>query len=221
MKKFLLLALISSTSFAQSLDLSSLKQLMSARKDTLETVKVGMSKRLTTTGTQTLDEGDCEYTQISNQSILKIEEKKMVVLAKEKFTPADSPACEKAGYKSYEQSVLFYEERPSLAADLADLDASASSIKTISQSGNLVTMGLSVLMGEENSQAQSITLQYDLSKPSFRNLILNQGSQYKTISEDLADIDVNSVDLRKVLFCSNNDGDNSDCVEGDYSDILF
>jgi hypothetical protein len=39
--------------------------------------------------------------------------------------------------------------------------------------------------------------------------------------EEAADIDISKVNLTNVLFCDDNDGDTSDCLQGDYSDILY
>jgi hypothetical protein len=69
--------------------------------------------------------------------------------------------------------------------------------------------------------SDTITITHDLSRPSFKKMVLSQGTNFKTVTEDLADIDLKTVNLTKVLFCDDNDGDNSDCPEGDYSDILY
>lgn len=212
--------LMTSSSFAQSLDISSLKNLFTARKATLERVNAGMTKKIVTTA----KEGECGFMNTSTQSILKIEGDKVIILSKEKFQPQNTEACRTAGYTtSSESSILYYEEKPSLVNDLADLDESASTIRAINKAGEIVTLNLAVQSTDENgvSSTENVTVKYDLTKPSFKNLISSQSINYRTIIEDIADIDLTKVDLKKVSFCANNDGDTSECTEGDYSDILF
>ena len=212
MKTFILGSLLFSIpTFAQSIDINALKSLMTARQATLEKVNAGMTKKSITTA----KDGECGYMLTSIQSILKIDGEKVIVLAKEKFSPQNSPACRAAGYTaSSEESIVYFAAKPSLASELADLDASAAEIKGILRAGETVTLTLLVA-------ADNISMKYDLSKPSFKNLVLAQSSTYKTVTEDMADIDLKKVDLTKVLFCTDNDGDTSECTEGDYSDILF
>jgi hypothetical protein len=59
----------------------------------------------------------------------------------------------------------------------------------------------------------------DLTKSFFKNTLYLEANGQKTVGEDHADINVNSIDLSKVLFCESRDSDN--CSEGDYSDILY
>ncbi len=207
------LLLSSTTSFAQSLDINGFKNLLSAKKATLERVNAGMTKKMVTTAA----EGSCNYMQTSTQSVLKIETDKIIILSKEKFQPQNSEACRSAGHMtSSENSILYYEEKPSLENDLSDLDAAASGIKAISKAGELITVHLVDAVSSEN-----VTVKYDLTKPSFKYLISSQSVSYKTTIEDVADIDLKTVDLRNVEFCDNNDGDKSECTLGDYSDILY
>lgn len=202
--------LISTASFAQTLDVNGLKALMTQRKATLERIYQGMTKKLVTTTEIPTELGPCELNETAIQSVLKIEGDKIIVHSKEKYSPASTPAC--AGFESQEVSVLFYEDKPSLELDLQDLEASRAGVKSISRSGEIVTMNLV-------AEGESVTVKYDLSKPSFKNTILVQDSNSKILSEDMADINVNTLDLTKVLFCASADSD--ECSEGDFSDILF
>ena len=132
MKVLLTLSLLVTTSaFAQSLDVNGFKNLLSQRQALLERVNQGMSKKLITVSKIPTELGPCEITETSVQTVLKIEGAKIIVHSKENYTPAATAAC--AGFESQEVAVLFYDEKPSLALDLADLDASASQIKSISR----------------------------------------------------------------------------------------
>lgn len=226
--KLLLLGslLISAPTFAQqSLTLANLKQYMTTKKDTLESFRVGMTKQQITTASVELENAaKCDYRITSTQSILKVEGDKLIILAKEQFAPAATPACQAAGYRAFEESVLYYEAKPSLAQDLADLDESASAIKQIVKAGDLVTLNLVITDTDPETNTtfnDNVTIKYDFSKSSFSNLILTQGNGYSISSQELADVNPASVDLRNVLFCDNNDEDRSDCMQGDFSDILF
>jgi hypothetical protein len=206
--------LLSSTSlFAQAIDTTTFKTLLTMKKESLEKVNPGMTKKVVTLAKIQMGSEVCGYKLTSTQSILKVESEKIIVFAKEKFSPQNTPSCRAAGYtSSTEEALLYYQDKPSLAKDLADVDTSSADIKDIFLSGNMVTVNL---------KTENLTLQYDLTKPSFKNVILVQTSSFKTTSEDVPDIDVKSVNLTKVLFCDNNDGDTSECSEGDYSDILY
>lgn len=206
--------LLSSTSgFAQNLDVGGLKKLLTTKKVILERVNAGMTKKMVTTSS----EGSCNYLQTSTQSVLKILDQKVIILSKEKFQPQNSEACRLAGYTtSSENSILYYEAKPSLDNDLSDLDVAAPSIKSITKAGEIITMNL-----VESTTSENVTIKYDLTKPSFKNIISSQSLTYKTTIEDVADIDLLSVDLRNVEFCDNNDGVRSECTLGDYSDILY
>lgn len=211
--------LIASTSFAQSIDVAALKNLMTAKQATLEKVNAGMAKRIVTLSRVATELGPCEMTMTAVQTILKVEGTKIIVHSKENYVPASTPAC--AGFESSDVAVLFYEDKPTLANDLSDLNESASQIKAISRAGDLVTMNLTVAVtnDDQTTRTENVTVKYDLSKPSFKNTILVQDSASKVTTEDISDIDVNSVDLTKVLFCESADSDN--CQEGNFSDILF
>lgn len=219
--KFLIVSslLLSSTAFAQNIDLKTFKTLLTQRKVTLEKINQGMSKKLTTITKIPTELGPCELNETAVQTILKVEGDKIIVHSKENYVPAASAAC--AGFESQEVSVVFYEDKPSLELDLADLDASASDIKTISKAGDIVTMTLNARIENEDgtTKTEIATVKYDLTKPTFKNLIYTQDSSRTITGTDMADIDVYSINLKKVLFCESADSDN--CAEGDFSDILF
>ena len=222
MKTFIIASFIlgTTTSFAQTLDVAGFKTLLTTKKATLEKVNAGMSKKIVTTS----KEGACGLMSTSFVSVLKIEGEKMYILSKEKIQPQNTEACRTAGYAtSSETSIVYMEAKPTLANDLADLDKSADDIKSISKSGEIVTMNLDVESKGEGDETtvEKVTIKYDLTKPSFKDMISSQSINYKTLIEDVADVDLKKVDLTKVLFCDNNDDDKSECVEGNYSDILF
>jgi hypothetical protein len=225
MKAILLGSLfLSLPAFAQNIDLETLKQFITSKKETFEKVHVAMSKKLTTTGSITVSAGICEFTQISEESILKIIDKKMIVMAKQSFTPTDSPACQSVQYKAYQQTLLYYENKPSVDADLVDLDASASVIKSITKVGDIVSIAMNLTSTDPTSgatTADNVTMKYDYSKPSFDSLILSQGRAFSTSSIEITDIEISKVDLHNVLFCNSSNDDASNCQPGDYSDILF
>lgn len=206
--------LVTSTSFAQTLDVQGLKSLWKEKQSVLERINQGMSKKVITTSRIATELGPCEITATALQTVLKIEGAKMIVHSKEKYQPATSAAC--AGFQPQEVAVVFYEEKPTLATDLSDLDEAASQIKSISRSGEIVTLNLTATVG---TRTESVTVKYDLTKPSFKNTILVQDSTNKVVTEEAADMNVNSIDLKKVLFCESANSDN--CQEGDFSDILF
>ena len=220
MKALILTSLMfSSMSFAQTLDVKALKTLLAQRQATLERVNQGMSKKINTLTKIPTEIGFCELKETAVQTILKIEGDKIIVHSKENYIPAPTPAC--AGFEASEVSVLFYEDKPTLASDLADLDASAADIRSIVKAGETVSMSLSTVVTEEDgtSRTEAVSVKYDLTKPSFKNLVFTQDSASSTTGEDMADIDVYSINLKKVLFCDSNDSDS--CVEGDFSDILY
>jgi hypothetical protein len=220
MKVMLLATLFITTgSFAQSLDVNALKSLLTQKKAVLEKVNPGMSKKLTTVTKIPTELGPCELTETSVQTVLKIEGDKMIVHSKETYSPASTTAC--AGFESQTLGVIFYEEKPALAKDLEDLDESASQIKSIMKSGEIVTLNLSAPVTNEDgtTKLEAVTVKYDLTKSSFKNTLLIQDSTSTVTGTDLSDIDVYSIDLRKVLFCESADSDK--CSEGDWSDVLF
>ena len=224
MKTLATLALfISSTAFAQNMTAVGLKNLMTQRQAVLESVNAGMTKKLVHTSKLAVEGGECAYRLTSTQTILKIEADKMLIFSREKFQPAATAICANAQMTPNEDLVLYYDAKPSLATDLADLDASIPSITSIVKAGEIITLNMTVDVPAETeggvATKENLVVKYDLTKSSFRNTILTQGSDFSTTGEDLADIDPRSVDLKKVLFCENSDGDNSECVEGDYSGL--
>lgn len=210
--KFLLISslFLTTTAFAQTLDINGFKKILTERQTNLERINQGMSKKLVSLTKIPTELGFCEFTETAIQTILKIEAGKIIVHSKESYIPGQTPSC--AGFESQEVSVLFYEDKPTLAADLADLDASAETITSIVKAGEIVTLNLTV----EN---KPIVVKYDLTKPTFKNVIFSQAGNQTTNGSDMSDVDVNTIDLKKVLFCDSSDSDS--CVEGDFSDILF
>lgn len=206
--------LITSTSFAQTLDLNDFKSLLLQRQVQLETINVGMSKKLITSSVITNALGACNLTETSIQTVLKMDGSKVIIHSKEIIAAAETPACKEENIESGEAIILFYEEKPTLAADLADLDASANEIRSLSISSEIITMNLE--LGETKD---ALSIKYDLRKPSFKNMISTHGKNFSIISQDLADIEVQTLDLTNVVFCASSDSD--DCVEGNFSDILF
>jgi hypothetical protein len=215
MKALLALSLfISSTVSAQSLTLDALKKMMTEKKETIEKLNPGMRKSLTTKSKIEFEEGVCEFILVSEQTVVKIENLKMIVLAQESFKPSASEVCESAGYVAYEDSILFYEDVPTLEQDLADLDSSSNSVKNITRAGTLVTMNL-------ETEGESVQFKFDLSKPSFKNLVLLKGEDFETKGQDLSDLDLSTLDLSDVFFCEKKDEEFENCIQGDFSDVLF
>lgn len=217
------LFLVSTQITAQAADLSELKNLMVVRENSLEKVYEGMSREFITTASMTLETGECAYTQKSSQTVLKIMSDKMIIISQNTFTPAASDICTTAGYKAFEETILFTDAKPSIEKDLAELEALSESIESINISGELVTIKESFTTqdAEGNNVTEEVTLKTDLSKPIFKNLLSTEGEKFSTTLNDVADKDKNTFNLSDILFCQNNDGDNSECVRGNYSDILF
>jgi hypothetical protein len=215
------LLLSSSVTLAQSLTVPALKTLLTQNRATLERVNVGMSKRIVTTGSVLVEGSTCQYTLTAEQSIVTIEGAKMIVFSRESFAPAASGACQAAGFQAFSENILFYDDKPTLEADLAELDQ--AQVQSIVRNGNLVTLSVrgSTTNPDGSTGTENISIVYDLTKPSFKNLVSTTARDYRIAVTDLADQNVASFNLRNVLFCANNDGDYSDCVQGDFSDILF
>lgn len=205
--------LLISSLLVGSITLNDFKNLLTKNQEVLEEVHQGMTKKLMTSSKVETEFGQCAFTETAVQTVLKIEASKIIIYSKELFTPAQSEACLEAGYEAYEEIALFYEDKPSLAAELADLDAAAADIRSLSMRGNIITMNLNYSENEE------LTIQYDLTKSAFNNMVMTKSEALETKSEILADIDVHSLDLTNVLFCTGEDS--QDCVEGNYSDLLF
>ena len=217
-----ILALGTSSAFAQNLTKAQFSSLLQGKKASLEAVHAGMSKSMVTIASMTLDDGTkCDYKQTAIQTILGIEGEKMIIFSKEVFQPAAKAECQAAGLEPFSEDVLFYEAKPSLAQDLQDLNQ--SDVKSISKAGEIVTMtvGGTMTNADGTASAELLTVKYDLTKSSFRNMIFSQNSVFKTETIDSADVDVNSVNLTDVVFCASDDSDTQDCVRGDFSDILF
>lgn len=220
MKVLLTLSLLVTTSaFAQSIDVKGFKTLLTQRQAVLERINAGMSKKITTITRYPTELGPCDMTETAVQTVLKIEGTKIIVHSKENYVPSATPAC--AGFEAQEVSVLFYEDKPTLALDLADLDETAAQIKTIQKIGDIVHLNMNAVVQNQDgtSTTEAVTVKYDLTKPSFKNTIFIQSPLSITNAEDVADIDVYSINLKQVLFCDSADSDQ--CAEGDFSDILF
>lgn len=202
--------LFSTASFAQSIDVNALKSLMTARQATLEKVNAGMSKKVITTAKDI----DCNYMTNSILSVLKIDGDKIIIYKKTRFSPQNSAACRAAGYTAgYDENIVFFADKPTLAKNLSDLDASAVNIKGIGRAGELINMTM-------DKGGEIIAFKYDLTKPFFKNLMSAQGSEFKTVTDDIADIDVKTVNLKEVLLCDEEFSEATDCTMADMSDIL-
>lgn len=216
--------MMSSVGYAQTIDLATFKALMTERQTLLEKVTSGMTrKEVTLASLQTQVGEDCRYKQTVAQTILKVEPERMLVYSLETFAPANTPGCRRGGIRPEVQKMIYYQGLPKLADDLAALDATATDVQSIESSGEVVTMKLDLKTEQEDGTVVTdlVTVSYDLSKPSFKNIVLNQGTDYTTTTTDEADVAPSSVNLTDVLFCENNDGDETECVPGNYSDILF
>lgn len=211
--------LFSSVGFAQSLDVTAMKSLMQQRKATLEQLNQGMSRKMTTVSRVATEKGPCEITSVAIQTMLKVQGENMIVFSKENYTPAATPAC--AGFGAQSVAVVFYDDKPTLASDLKELDENASDIVSLSKAGEIVTMVLkkNVELPNGTARPETITVKYDMTKPSFKNTLLVQDSTSKVTIEDMSDVDINSISLKDVLLCESADSDN--CQQGDWSDILY
>lgn len=217
-----ILTLGTCSAFAQNLTKAQLAGLFQTKKAVLETVSVGMSKIIVTNASVVLEDGTkCDYRQTAVQSILRIEGERLIILSKESFQPAVSEACQAAGFQSFQEDIVFFESKPSVERDIQELNE--SDVRTISRAGEVVTLTVNGTTTNEDGTTASelMTVKYDLSKSSFKNMILSQSPSFKIETLEAAPVDISTVDLRDVVFCENNDGDNSECVRGDFSDILF
>ncbi len=221
MKRLVSLSILLTTStFAQSsIDLDSFKLLLSQRQVQIERINQGMSKKIVSVTTIPTEQGPCELTKESIQTILKIEGQKIIVHSKETYIPAQTPAC--LGLESREIVVLFYDVKPNLANILVDLDTSTSQIRSIIKTEDIVTMNLQEEVETEDGTMtiKDIVVKYDLTMPSFKNLVYVQDLTQTFTVQDLVDIDVHTINLSNVLFCESAESDR--CSEGDFSDILF
>lgn len=215
--------LVSLPVFAQSLDVKAFKKLLTDRQATLESSPVGMSKIILTSSSVDSDLGTCSFSTTSVQSILKVEGAKIIVLSKDKFEPEATEACVALGFEAFEETIVFFDAKPSLASDLENLDASAQDIKSLTRNGDKVTMLLNATAEQEDGTTLSevMTLKYDLTQSSFKNLIFSEGFGTKTEISSALDLDISTVDLTNILFCPTSDTSSEECVQGDYSDILF
>jgi hypothetical protein len=202
--------LFSTASFAQTIDVNGLKSLLTARQVSLERVNVGMSKKVVTTA----KDGDCGYMTNSVLSVLKVDGDKIIIYKKTRFSPQNSAACRAAGYTAgYDENIVFFEDKPTLAKNLSDLDASAINIKGIGRAGEVINMTM-------DKGGEVVAFQYNLTKPFFKHLTSAQGSLFKTVVEDVADIDVKTVNLKEIALCDEEFSEAESCTIIDMSDIL-
>ncbi|MGE3609823.1 MAG: hypothetical protein AB7I27_09590 [Bacteriovoracaceae bacterium] len=213
MKHFLIISLMltSMLSIAETIPLENFQDLLRKNQSTLELITVGMSKFETTDSVVSTDFGNCAFTQFSQQSIIKIENGRSIILSDERVVPKDS-ICEKAGIKAYNEKILFYEELPSVYETVREFETIRNQIQSIDLDNGNVAITLS-------QNDQTIKSVYNLKSSIFRYLISEKGEDYSFSSNPIADIA--NFDLSNVLFCEDNDGDNTECVRGDFSDILF
>jgi hypothetical protein len=217
--KFLIIAtlLLTTKSFAQNFDLEAIKRLMTQRQSVLEKVYPGMSKKIIKISNIPTELGFCELKETSVQTVLKIDGEKIIIYSKEGYTPAPTPQC--AGFESQSVEVVFFEERPSLTNEISDLNEMAPFLTSISRSGEIINLSLKVPVTTDNERTstESVSVKYDLSKPFFKNTVLLEGPGSSMTGLDEADLDIYSLDLKKVLFCESP----TYCSWGDWSDILF
>jgi hypothetical protein len=215
-----ILALSASATYAQSLTKAQFASLLTERKATLEAVNAGMSKKVVTTGVFAPEEDViCDYTQVSTQSVLRIEGDKIIVLSEEEFFPGKGLGCQ--GVEKSLEKVVFFEAKPSLTDELADLEA--SDVQSITKNGDIVTMVVNGTITDEDGteETQAVTVKYDLTKSSFKNVLSTETKDLKSVTTEAADKDLTQVDLKKVTFCPASDSPEEECMEGDFSDILF
>src|SRR5690606_19238942 len=106
----------------------------------------------------------------------------------------------------------FYDSKPSVDSEIVELQAAQ---------GLTLTLSENILNIKVNEDEGETVFLYDLSKPLFKNLVSTKAENLIITGEELPDVRPESVDLTQVLFCEMEDGEASDCVEGDYSDFLF
>ncbi len=225
MKTLLLLSVfVTTSSFAQALDVKALKTLLTQKQTILEKVTVGMSKQTVTTAQVKVGTDVCKYTLTSTQTIVRLENNgKMIVFAQESFDPEASAACTEAHYEVAKENILFFENKPSLTKSLAEVDAVAADILSLAKKGEEVTMSInSTVTNEDGTTAkEKVEVIYDLSQSSFRNLKSTVGSDFKMLTTVQKDIDVNTLNLTDVLFCDSAESDKGNCTRGDFSDVLY
>ena len=196
----------------QSLDLSGLKKLLSLQKETHELVYPGMSRSLTTLTKIKSDSGTCEFKETAVQTVLKIEGSKLIIHSRENFTTNGSKTCAELDLENGEETILFYEERPTLELTFQGFESISSQIKSLSRVGDVVSMSLA------ESEEEIIT-KYDVSKPAFSFMTQSNTSSSVSTGKSAPDQDVNQLNLSDVVFCATEDSD--ECVSGNFSDILF
>ena len=217
---FFLFAFSSPIISAQSLNLDGFMNVLAQKKASLEVLRPGMAKQLTTVSSFESEDGAiCNYVQTSTQTVLKIEGDKMIVLSDESFKPGSEAGCE--GSEEFSEKVLFFEDVPTLAGLEADLRQTL--VQSIVVNGSIANLNVTVSGVDEegNPASESLKLLYNLSQPLFKIVSRIEGELYTTTMTDLPDANLMGVDLRDVLFCPSADAQDEECAEGDFSDILF
>lgn len=227
MKMFITLGFVflsSAVSAQTASNVAELKSLLLKNKTRLENIQTGTTKQVVST----MSSSNCTYRITSTDILLKIEDKKAIIYSKEKFQPQNTEACRAIGYTaSSEQDYLYFEEKPEVELEIKDLDSLSSSIKKVTKSGNIYTLNIALTSTDENGQSktENITNKYDITKNLFTYGVSSQAVSFSTTTTELPKTDLKTISLKSVIFCDNTaedtDNDGPECVEGDYSDILF
>lgn len=205
---------------AQSLNLDGFLRVLTQKKATLEVLRPGMAKKLTTVSSFESEDGElCNYVQTSTQSVLKIEGDKMIVLSDETFNPGPEAGC--LGSEAFSEKVLFFEDVPTIAQLSADLRE--TQVLSINLNGNVASLNVNTTSFDEdgNPATENLKLLYNLGLPLFKLVSRIDGEFFMTTMTDLPDTNLMAVDLTDVLFCPSADSQDEECAEGDFSDILF
>lgn len=205
---------------AQSLNLDGFINILAQKKASLEVLRPGMAKQLTTISSFESEDGSiCNYVQTSAQTVLKIEGDKMIVLSDESFKPGPEAGC--AGSEEFSEKVLFFEDVPTLTGLESDLRG--TQIQSIMLNGNVASLNVTASGMDEDGTpiSENIKLLYNLGMPLFKMVSRIEGELYTTTMTDLPDANLMGVDLTDVLFCPSADSQDEECAEGDFSDILF
>lgn len=214
------LLLTSTATYAQSIDLNALKNLMTSKKESLEKINPGMAKKTIINA----KEGQCGTMTTLISTVVKVEAEHIIVHETEKFQSQNTQACRSQGVPTSSTSaVLYYAEKPSLTLEISDIEAFGSDLKSISRTGDVITMNIVMNDTNENGTPvnENLTIQNDLNKSAFKYQILNQGLNHKTTTQDMPDTNLSTLDLKNIAFCESVDSDPSTCMTGDWSDLLF
>lgn len=205
---------------AQGLNLDGFMNVLNQKKATLELLRPGMTKKLTTISTFESEDGEiCNYVQTSTQSVLKIEGDKMIVLSDESFKPGPEAGC--IGSEEFSEKVLFFEDVPTLLG--LEKDLRETQVLFIALNGNLANLSVNAMGTDEdgNPATENLKLLYNLDRPLFKMVTKIEAELYTTTMTDMPDANLLSLDLTDVLFCPSADAQDEECAEGDFSDILY